>query len=483
VPVAILCAVILTFGRLSADNELIAVRSSGVWPDRLTIPVVGFGLLMSVAGFWLFHWAMPGANRQVEEQKDKMYKLLIRQVGMFQKRFDVPPYQIYVRAVDPDTQEWCDVAVVRLVGDFVQQITRASRGLCLVDEDREAARIELKDCIVLQPEVGAEKLPVGLHAQRIVLEVDLSSRRRRDSPDRPAVWQLPDLWRNMERLREEASRLPPVSRPQSERRDAQDRMYAAHRKLGTAAHERAGHAKEMAKVEKEVEAASAETRRLSESEAACRSDLASVQEQAARLRSEAKTLEAERGRKPDEARLRQVAEREAAVKAAVAELAGRERVLSGRIAPLARESAAAADAAVRGRERLDEMRARDAEFAARQADLQRELDTHLAAHRVARSHEVLANAEAEFHTRNTSAASCLVFTLIGIPLGILARRGNVIYAFAFSFGLMILIYHPLLMVVQLLTRDRFVPMTAAFWTPPALVGGLGIWLLFFKVRR
>ncbi|MBF0569285.1 MAG: LptF/LptG family permease [Candidatus Omnitrophica bacterium] len=47
-PIAALSAVILTFGRFSSDNEIIAIRASGISLRRLLLPLVALGVLLSL---------------------------------------------------------------------------------------------------------------------------------------------------------------------------------------------------------------------------------------------------------------------------------------------------------------------------------------------------------------------------------------------------------------------------------------------------
>ncbi|NLE65444.1 MAG: YjgP/YjgQ family permease [Elusimicrobia bacterium] len=46
-PIAALAAVILTFGRLSSDNEIIAIRASGITMQRILAPLLMLGLVLS----------------------------------------------------------------------------------------------------------------------------------------------------------------------------------------------------------------------------------------------------------------------------------------------------------------------------------------------------------------------------------------------------------------------------------------------------
>lgn len=53
VPWSFLTAVLLVFGRMSADNEMIALRACGTSLLRVCLPVLGVGVLLSAFTFWI----------------------------------------------------------------------------------------------------------------------------------------------------------------------------------------------------------------------------------------------------------------------------------------------------------------------------------------------------------------------------------------------------------------------------------------------
>jgi lipopolysaccharide export system permease protein len=61
-PIAALTGVILTFGRLSSDGELIAMKASGVSLFRISLPVLMIGLIFSLASFMINDHVSPNAS-------------------------------------------------------------------------------------------------------------------------------------------------------------------------------------------------------------------------------------------------------------------------------------------------------------------------------------------------------------------------------------------------------------------------------------
>ncbi len=69
IPATLLFAVCSVYGRISADNEILAVMAAGVPPIRFIAPTLIASLLLSLFAVWLndiaVSWGMPGINRIV----------------------------------------------------------------------------------------------------------------------------------------------------------------------------------------------------------------------------------------------------------------------------------------------------------------------------------------------------------------------------------------------------------------------------------
>ncbi len=84
--------------------------------------------------------------------------------------------------------------------------------------------------------------------------------------------------------------------------------------------------------------------------------------------------------------------------------------------------------------------------------------------------------EVEIHKRYAIPFTCIVFGLIGVPLGIQPRRSGRSYGFILSIFI-ILMYYISLTTSEILAMKKTFPPFFAGWTPNFLFFGLGIYLL------
>ncbi|HMA67270.1 MAG TPA: LPS export ABC transporter permease LptG [Desulfosalsimonadaceae bacterium] len=70
-PVAVLLAVLVTFGIMSRNNEVLALKSSGVSLQYLLVPILVIGLLVSVALFVFSEVVVPVATIRAHQMTDK----------------------------------------------------------------------------------------------------------------------------------------------------------------------------------------------------------------------------------------------------------------------------------------------------------------------------------------------------------------------------------------------------------------------------
>jgi len=144
IPMALLTAILLAFGRLGQDNELTAIRASGISLWRLTGPVVVVGLVMSLAMMSLndrlIPWAHFASRRMLKEIGLRRPGTLF-EAGTFIKEFK--PYIIFVYRIDGNK-----LTKVRIYEPQPGRTTRtiiAERGEFVPVPEKQVVRLKLLD--------------------------------------------------------------------------------------------------------------------------------------------------------------------------------------------------------------------------------------------------------------------------------------------------------------------------------------------------
>ncbi len=93
-----------------------------------------------------------------------------------------------------------------------------------------------------------------------------------------------------------------------------------------------------------------------------------------------------------------------------------------------------------------------------------------------------AKARTEVHKRLSLSFSCLALILIGVPLGMLTRRGNFVAAFGASVGIIFALYYPLLLTGEVLgNMDKLSP-SISMWIANVVAVVIGLFL-FYRAGR
>ncbi|MEM9943205.1 MAG: LptF/LptG family permease [Planctomycetota bacterium] len=86
-PATCLLSVCVVYGKMSSDNELIAVKSMGLHPSVLVMPTLFATFLLSLAAVWIndisFAWSYWGIERVVLESSDQIVYGILRNEGSF----------------------------------------------------------------------------------------------------------------------------------------------------------------------------------------------------------------------------------------------------------------------------------------------------------------------------------------------------------------------------------------------------------------
>jgi LPS export ABC transporter permease LptF/LPS export ABC transporter permease LptG len=141
IPMALLIAVLIAFGRLSGDREIVVLMACGVSPYRLLRPVFGLAVVATAATLWVMIEAIPNANQSHREITTRI--VADRAEGQVRARTffeDFPNTVLYVREVPP-TGGWQDVVAADTRNAAQPILYVAKRGRMVVN--REARTIQM----------------------------------------------------------------------------------------------------------------------------------------------------------------------------------------------------------------------------------------------------------------------------------------------------------------------------------------------------
>ena len=146
IPMAFLLGVLLAFGRMASDSEIVALRAVGVSPARLLAPVMMMAAAMTALTFYINAVALPAAN---QAHRELVFKLVVSKA-----RTDVRPrtftdsllpgrMMLYVQDIDPQTGLWENLLVHDTRDSREPKLILARTGELVIDRDKATVRLEL----------------------------------------------------------------------------------------------------------------------------------------------------------------------------------------------------------------------------------------------------------------------------------------------------------------------------------------------------
>lgn len=117
-PLAVLIAVLVTFGVLNRNSEIIAMKATGISLYRLVIPIVSISAILAVSLFLFDEFYLPQANRRQEALRSTIKGrppqtfLHPEQKWIFGQAHPGEPARIfYYQFFDPDSNEFANLSV------------------------------------------------------------------------------------------------------------------------------------------------------------------------------------------------------------------------------------------------------------------------------------------------------------------------------------------------------------------------------------
>jgi lipopolysaccharide export system permease protein len=152
IPMSFLLAVLLAFGRLSADNELTAMKASGVSLYGLLPPVIAFAVLAYLATTAITVYALPWGNTAF---KTLLYNAINTRVNISLKdrvfNDDFPGLVIYVSRYNEEKHTISGILIYDERNTEETSTIFARSGVIMTDPDKKALRLRLLHGSVHRP--------------------------------------------------------------------------------------------------------------------------------------------------------------------------------------------------------------------------------------------------------------------------------------------------------------------------------------------
>jgi lipopolysaccharide export system permease protein len=146
-PMAVLLAVLYAFSHLAADNEITAMRASGISVYQILAPVLAWGVFMSAFNFVFVDQVLPRSNARLRG--------LLIDIGRKKPTFElreqvineVPPSEYFLRAgrIDAATGRLKDVTIYDVGGESSRRIIYADSGQMAYAEGQTDLSLRLYD--------------------------------------------------------------------------------------------------------------------------------------------------------------------------------------------------------------------------------------------------------------------------------------------------------------------------------------------------
>jgi LPS export ABC transporter permease LptG/LPS export ABC transporter permease LptF len=146
IPMASLLGVLLAFGRLASDSEIIALRASGVSPGRLLRPVLIQSAVTGLVTLYVISVALPEANQAYREL---YYSLVVgkARTGVKPRVFAddiLPKMMLYVSDIPSETGQWTNVFIYDNSDPQVSKVTLARTGRLVIEEHARNVYLHLE---------------------------------------------------------------------------------------------------------------------------------------------------------------------------------------------------------------------------------------------------------------------------------------------------------------------------------------------------
>jgi lipopolysaccharide export system permease protein len=188
VPATLLFAVCCVYGRVSADNEIIALKSAGVSPNRVFRPAIALGFALSVPSVWLndiaVSWARPAMQQVILRSIEEVVYLGLSATRSYNSD---KGFSIHVQSVQ---DKWLIKPNIWMYSNNQLRTISAERARISIHPESDKLEIELQDSFF---DIGGSNQISWPGSHTIEMPLDVASRNgsTNASPSQYSISQIP----------------------------------------------------------------------------------------------------------------------------------------------------------------------------------------------------------------------------------------------------------------------------------------------------
>ena len=154
IPMSIMIAVLLTFLRLSGDNEIVALKTSGMSIYGLLPPAMLFCLLGCLLTLFMTVYGMPWGRLSFKELSYKIVSSNL-EIGLKDRTFNdsFEDVVLYVHKIDPESKELQDIFIEDKRSQNIVSTVVAPRGKLFSEPDEYIYNLLLYNGVIYQADV------------------------------------------------------------------------------------------------------------------------------------------------------------------------------------------------------------------------------------------------------------------------------------------------------------------------------------------
>ncbi|HHT9118938.1 MAG TPA: LptF/LptG family permease [Candidatus Hypogeohydataceae bacterium YC41] len=469
-PVALLAATVITYGRLSGDNELWAMLTSGVHLWIIVTPVIVLGFIFSLFSLGLNAELLPKSYHMLKILQERaVNEILAKRLGVAQGKMRFPPYYIYIKSVEGGAFK--GIIILEANGEEVTNLVLAEEGSLSVDADNNLILFALNKGKFIKPgPYGTASTPTAISFDRILFRVPLGLG---EYTAFKKFSSLEELLKLKSKTKREIKAMRGISMEKKlSKSGLRNRFHEVEEAYQNAVRERTA---ALVQAEKSQEIIAKEKIKLQniDSEAKVSENYVRIAEDALGDLRLSKELTGPAHPQLD------LKDKDIKIK----ELTQTIEIERSRIEDAGEQKRSIRNTIEIERQNLALFKSKTESLKIKEADAEAEYERWKKIVDLREKIEKNRDLTIAIHRRLSPAFSCLAFVLVGIPIGIMTRRGNILMGFFISFLVVLLIYYPLVTAGKVLASDEKAPIIPTMWGPNLVITAIAVVLLIKVFKK